>query len=61
MEISKTFFVGSGNMAQAIISGLLGVGFVKTENIVCNDIVKEKILNIQKNLACQSLKIKANP
>ncbi|MDR0800044.1 MAG: pyrroline-5-carboxylate reductase [Endomicrobium sp.] len=49
MEISKKlFFIGSGNMTQAIIGGLLGARLVKAENIVCNDIVKEKVLNLQK-------------
>jgi pyrroline-5-carboxylate reductase len=48
MEISKKlFFIGSGNMAQAIISGLLEAKLVKAENIVCNDVVKEKVLNLQ--------------
>ncbi|MDR1695922.1 MAG: NAD(P)-binding domain-containing protein, partial [Endomicrobium sp.] len=44
MEISKKlFFIGSGNMAGAIISGLLQSKLVKPENIVCNDVVKEKV------------------
>ncbi|GHT49417.1 pyrroline-5-carboxylate reductase [Endomicrobiia bacterium] len=48
MEISKKlFFIGSGNMAHAIISGLIGARLVKAENIVCNDIVKEKVLRLQ--------------
>lgn len=48
MEISKKlFFIGSGNMTQAIISGLLEAKLVKAENIVCNDVVKEKVLNLQ--------------
>ncbi|MCL2484844.1 MAG: pyrroline-5-carboxylate reductase [Endomicrobia bacterium] len=45
MEISKKlFFIGSGNMAGAIISGLLQSKLVKPENIVCNDVVKEKVV-----------------
>ncbi|MDR3256170.1 MAG: pyrroline-5-carboxylate reductase [Endomicrobium sp.] len=48
MEISKKlFFIGSGNMAQSIISGILEAKLIKAENIVCNDIVKEKVLNLQ--------------
>jgi len=43
----KLFFIGSGNMAQAIISGLLRAEFVKPKNIICNDVVKEKLLNVQ--------------
>ncbi|MDR1941705.1 MAG: pyrroline-5-carboxylate reductase [Endomicrobium sp.] len=47
MEISKKFFfIGSGNMASAIISGLLASKLVQPENIVCNDVVKEKVLNL---------------
>ena len=44
MEISKKlFFIGSGNMASAIISGLLQSKLVSPDNIVCNDVVKEKV------------------
>ena len=47
MEISKKlFFIGSGNMAQAIVSGLLQSKLVKAGNIVCNDVVKEKVLHL---------------
>ena len=43
MEISrKLFFIGSGNMASAIISGLLQSKLVSASNIVCNDVIKEK-------------------
>ncbi|MDR1417564.1 MAG: pyrroline-5-carboxylate reductase [Endomicrobium sp.] len=48
MEISKKlFFIGSGNIAQAIISGLLETKLVKAQNIICNDVVKKKVLNLQ--------------
>lgn len=47
MEISKKlFFIGSGNMAQAIIAGLLQSKLVRAENIVCNDVIKEKLVNL---------------
>ncbi|MDR3306294.1 MAG: pyrroline-5-carboxylate reductase [Endomicrobium sp.] len=49
MEISKKlFFIGSGNMADAIISGILESNLVKSENIICNDVVKEKVVNLQR-------------
>jgi pyrroline-5-carboxylate reductase len=48
MEISKKlFFIGSGNMTQAIISGLIDANLIEAENIVCNDVVKDKVLNLQ--------------
>jgi pyrroline-5-carboxylate reductase len=48
MEISKKlFFIGSGNMAQAIIRGLLETKLVKAQNIICNDVVMEKVLSLQ--------------
>ncbi|GHT46848.1 hypothetical protein AGMMS49936_06460 [Endomicrobiia bacterium] len=34
-------------MAHTIISGLIEARLVKAENIVCNDIVKEKVLGLQ--------------
>lgn len=44
MEISKKlFFIGAGNMAKAIISGLVRSKLVKPENIVCNDISRERV------------------
>ncbi len=47
MEISKKlFFIGSGNMANAIISGLLESKLVKPENIVCNDVMTEKVVKL---------------
>ncbi|MDR0956461.1 MAG: pyrroline-5-carboxylate reductase [Endomicrobium sp.] len=59
MKISKKFFfIGSGNMAQAIIRGLIEANFVEAENIVCNDIVKEKVLNIQQRFGVSIAKDK---
>jgi pyrroline-5-carboxylate reductase len=50
MEMSKKlFFIGSGNMACAIISGLIEAGLVNAENIVCNDIVRQKALRLAKD------------
>jgi pyrroline-5-carboxylate reductase len=49
MEISnKLFFIGAGNMADAIISGLLKSKLVKAENIVCNDVIKDKVVNLSR-------------
>ncbi|MDR1784378.1 MAG: pyrroline-5-carboxylate reductase [Endomicrobium sp.] len=43
----KLFFIGSGNMTQAIISGILEARLVARENIICNDTIKEKLLNLR--------------
>lgn len=39
----KIVFIGSGNMAQAIIGGILKAGVVEAASIVCNDIDKNKV------------------
>ena len=44
----KILFIGSGNMAQAIISGMLCKKLINPENIICNDVLEET-LNTVKN------------
>ena len=39
----KIGFIGSGKMAEAIISGVLNSGIIDSENILCSDINKERI------------------
>ncbi len=39
----KIVFIGSGNMAEAIISGFIKNDIVKNSNIVCNDISEERL------------------
>jgi len=39
----KVVFIGSGNMAEAIISGFIKNDIVKSSNIVCNDISEERL------------------
>jgi pyrroline-5-carboxylate reductase len=39
----KIAFIGSGNMAQSIISGAVKAAIVNPENIICNDIVQDKL------------------
>ncbi len=39
----KIVFIGSGNMAEAIISGLVKYDIVKSSNIICNDIAQERL------------------
>ncbi|MDR1952151.1 MAG: pyrroline-5-carboxylate reductase [Elusimicrobiota bacterium] len=50
MEIAKKIvFIGSGNMAQAIISGILKAKMIEPKNIVCNDIDKNKLNALSNN------------
>jgi pyrroline-5-carboxylate reductase len=43
MQINdKITFIGSGNMARAIIAGLLKAKIISPENIICTDILEEK-------------------
>lgn len=42
----KLCFVGSGNMGEALISGLVGSKIAKPENIICTDIRPEKLERI---------------
>lgn len=39
----KVVFIGSGNMAEAIVSGFVKYDMVKSSNIVCNDILQERL------------------
>ncbi|MBT3177381.1 MAG: pyrroline-5-carboxylate reductase [Desulfobacula sp.] len=43
----KIGFIGSGNMGEALISGLVLSKAAKPENIICSDIAKDLLENIQ--------------
>jgi pyrroline-5-carboxylate reductase len=47
----KVVFIGSGNMAEAIISGFVKYDIVKRANIVCNDISQERLKFISQKYA----------
>ncbi len=47
----KIVFIGSGNMAEAIISGFVKYDIVKRSNIVCNDISAERLQVISQKYA----------
>lgn len=48
LNAKKLCFIGSGNMGEAIISGLIGSGSSKPENIICTDVRGEKLEKIVK-------------
>lgn len=43
----KIGFIGGGNMAEALTSGLVLSGAATPENIICSDIREEPLLNLQ--------------
>ncbi|MBF0210286.1 MAG: pyrroline-5-carboxylate reductase [Desulfamplus sp.] len=47
LQNKKIGFIGSGNMGEALISGLVMSGATKPENIICSDIRKEPLNEIQ--------------
>jgi len=54
MEINKKIgFIGSGNMAQAIIKGLLSKNIIKPENIIASDPDEKKLQKL-----CEEKRIK---
>ncbi len=46
LSSKKLCFIGSGNMGEALISGLVGSGTAKPENIICTDIREHKLTQI---------------
>jgi pyrroline-5-carboxylate reductase len=44
----KIGLIGSGNMGEALISGLLGSGSAQAKNIMCSDVREEKLESINK-------------
>jgi pyrroline-5-carboxylate reductase len=39
----KIGFIGSGNMAEALISGIITSGIARAENIMCSDIAEDRL------------------
>lgn len=51
MQISgNALFIGSGNMACAIMDGILKAQIIKPQNIFCNDIDEKKLADLSKRL-----------
>jgi pyrroline-5-carboxylate reductase len=44
----KIGFIGSGNMGEALINGLIGSGSAPAENIICSDVREERLESIKK-------------
>ncbi len=43
----KIAIIGTGNMGEALVSGLIGSGSSKPKNIICSDVRKEKLDKIK--------------
>jgi pyrroline-5-carboxylate reductase len=48
LNSKKIGFIGSGNMGEALISGLISSGSAPAENIICSDLREEKLQAIAK-------------
>ena len=55
----KVVFIGSGNMAEAIISGFVKYDIVKASNIVCNDISRDRLQYMSQKYAVSAQQDKA--
>ncbi|MGE4385748.1 MAG: pyrroline-5-carboxylate reductase [Endomicrobiaceae bacterium] len=49
----KVTFIGSGNMAEAIISGFVKYDIINRANIICNDISQERLQVISQKYAVE--------
>lgn len=47
LQDKKIGFIGSGNMAEALISGLVQSGAAKPENIICSDVYDDLLSEVQ--------------
>jgi pyrroline-5-carboxylate reductase len=45
----KIAIIGTGNMGDALVSGLIGSGSSKPKNIICSDVRKDKLDKIKSN------------
>jgi pyrroline-5-carboxylate reductase len=44
----KISIIGTGNMGQALVSGLVGSGSAKPKNIICTDVREAKLQSVEK-------------
>jgi len=50
----KICIIGTGNMGQALVSGLVGSGSSKPKNIICTDVREAKLKAIEKQYGVQT-------
>ena len=50
----KICIIGTGNMGQALVSGLVGSGSSKPKNIICTDVREAKLKAIEKEYGVQT-------
>ncbi len=54
LKDKKIGFIGSGNMGEALIGGLIGSDAVTADNIICSDTQKERIELLKKKYGIQT-------
>ncbi len=54
LQDKKIGFIGSGNMAEALISGLVLSKAAKPENIICSDIAEDQLKAIEEKYGIQT-------
>ena len=54
--MKKIGFIGAGNMAEALIKGILKAGLYSPKNILLSDINQDRLLDLQKKYGAQAAK-----
>jgi len=52
--MKKIGFIGAGNMAEALMKGIISVGFAKKEEIIASEIIPERREYISKSIGIQT-------
>ena len=50
ISMYKLGFIGCGNMAKAMIGGIIGSGFIKADQIICADVNADMLNTAKENL-----------
>ena len=51
-------FIGSGNMGQAMIGGIIESGLVESKNIIVSDLDKKNLIIFQENIGLRLQQIR---